>query len=330
MLFNSISVILPNYNHSKYLKLAINEILKQEKYIHEIIIVDDCSDDDSLNIIKRYEKKFNKITSFKNNHNVGVIRTQNLAIKYSSGKFLYFAAADDFVLPNFFQKAVKQFLQYPQCGMVCGDAVLIDKKNNFLDIRPRMSPSIKRKYFDSKNAKIFYQKIDNFILTGSSLIKRDLVVSFNNMDEKLFSFADGFMTREISMTNGFVYMPELVSVWRFYDTSFSKSLALDPLRYSKLNKIYLNKIKKNKNFDARYLTIHANRLIFQRELIDYDFNDAKINIFKKISLVFFSIKLYFKLRPISLIIVFKSLIIYLVKKIIYKRKYNNLNYKDLL
>ena len=51
-----ISVILPNYNHSDYIKLALNELLKQEKFIHEIIIIDDCSTDNSVKIINNIIK----------------------------------------------------------------------------------------------------------------------------------------------------------------------------------------------------------------------------------------------------------------------------------
>ena len=136
-----ISVILPNYNHSDYIKLALNELLKQEKFIHEIIIIDDCSTDNSVKIINNIIKSSKKIKFFKNTKNIGCIKTQNKAISLSNGNFLYFAAADDFILPNFFEKCFKAFNLHPYCGLICGDAVMINTKNDFLDIRPRLMPS---------------------------------------------------------------------------------------------------------------------------------------------------------------------------------------------
>ena len=61
---------------------------------------------------------------------------------------------------------------------------------------------------------------------------------------------------------------------------FSKSVALDKQQYSKLNKIYLNKIKNNQSFDKLYLNLHRNRLIFQRLLVEYDFKYLKNKIKK--------------------------------------------------
>ena len=67
------------------------------------------------------------------------------------------------------------------------------------------------------------------------------------------AFADGFMTREISMSYGFVYIPEMVSVWRYYETSFSKSLALNENKYNKINRLYIKKIETNQSFTGEYL-----------------------------------------------------------------------------
>ena len=85
-----------------------------------------------------------------------------------------------------------------------------------------------------------FNKIDNFILTGSGIIRKDLVNNYHNLDETLNAFSDGFMTREIAMSHGFIYIAETVSVWRFYDDSFSKSLILNATKFNKIKKIYLN------------------------------------------------------------------------------------------
>ena len=136
----------------------------------------------------------------------------------------------------------------PDCGLVCGDAILINEENDFLDIRPRLIPSLKTRSFTPEMSKLMFLKIDNFILTGSALIKKKIVKKFNYLDESLESFSDGFMTREIAMSYGFVYVPQIVSVWRYYETSFSKSIALDILKFNKINKKYISKLIQTKIF----------------------------------------------------------------------------------
>ena len=73
------------------------------------------------------------------------------------------------------------FNLHPYCGLICGDAVMINTKNDFLDIRPRLMPSKKIKYFSSEETKKLYLNIDNFILTGSSLLKKTLLISSKNL-----------------------------------------------------------------------------------------------------------------------------------------------------
>ena len=65
-LSESISVILPNYNHAKYINLAIDQIIEQEKFLCELIIIDDCSTDKSYEIIKKKALLHKKVKVFKN------------------------------------------------------------------------------------------------------------------------------------------------------------------------------------------------------------------------------------------------------------------------
>ena len=317
-----ISVILPNYNHSDYIKIALKELLKQIKYIYEIIIIDDYSTDESVKTIKKFVKFNKKIKFFKNNSNLGCIKTQNKAISIAKGRFLYFAAADDFILPNFFQKCVKALHLYPECGLICGDAILINSENKFLDIRPRMIPSKKTKFFSPEESKKLYLNLDNFILTGSSIIKRELVNKFKKLDPKLNAFADGFMTREISMAFGFVYIPKMVSVWRYYETSFSKSLALDEKKYTEINILYKNKIRESKNFTKQYLKKISSRIIFQRKLTYLNSNKFSKNL--SFNFIAGILKIYFflKLNPVNFFYFIPSIYLYLTKKIDYVKQYN--------
>lgn len=321
MNLNSISVILPNFNHAKFLTLAIDKLLEQEKYIYELIIIDDCSNDISREIINKYAKLYPIIKTIFNKKNIGVVKTQNLGIRLAKGKFLYFAAADDFILPKFFELALSKFSINPACGIVCGDAVLINKKNEFLDIRPRMSPSLKFKYFNPIETKSLFNKIDNFILTGSGIIRKDLVNHYHNLDETLNAFSDGFMTREIAMSHGFIYIAETVSVWRFYDDSFSKSLTLNATKFNKFKKIYLNKILNNKNFDVSFFYKSSKRLNFQQKLTELHFKNLNAHFLKKIYLIIYRFFIFIKLRPISFANAITSIFFYLIKKYFYKKKY---------
>lgn len=94
-----ISVIVPVYNVSAYIKKCVNSILNQSKKEFELILVDDGSDDGSEKICDEYEKKDNRVRVL-HLKNSGVSRARNCGIKKSCGRYIVFFDADDYVDAN--------------------------------------------------------------------------------------------------------------------------------------------------------------------------------------------------------------------------------------
>lgn len=105
-----VSVIIPVYNGEKFINRSLNSVLNLDN-VGEIIIVDDGSNDNSLDICKSYEKKYSKVkvlTHF-NNENKGVSASRNLGIKNSRFDYISFLDCDDIFLPNRFERAEELF-----------------------------------------------------------------------------------------------------------------------------------------------------------------------------------------------------------------------------
>ena len=98
----AISVIIPLYNAEKYIGECLDSLLAQTFNNFEVIVVDDCSTDNSVEIVKSYDSKFNgrlKMTKTKNNNgNPGIPR--NLGLNFSCGKYIYFMDNDDMIVKN--------------------------------------------------------------------------------------------------------------------------------------------------------------------------------------------------------------------------------------
>ncbi len=99
-----VSVIVPVYNTEKYLSKCLDSLLAQTLADIEIICVNDCSTDASLQLLQEYAGKDNriKIIDFEKNHGAAVAR--NTAIEKSQGEYLGFVDSDDFVDPDFYEK----------------------------------------------------------------------------------------------------------------------------------------------------------------------------------------------------------------------------------
>lgn len=95
------SIIIPSYNYGKYIHHTLDSILAQSGDDFEIIVLDDGSTDNTLEIIQQYQKKTgNNIIKYHHQQNQGVSAARNNGIKHASGKYVFFCDADDRLLPN--------------------------------------------------------------------------------------------------------------------------------------------------------------------------------------------------------------------------------------
>ncbi|MFI3175922.1 MAG: glycosyltransferase family 2 protein [Eubacteriales bacterium] len=96
----TLSVIIPNYNKEKYLAQCLDSILTQTRMPDEIIIVDDCSRDQSREIIRKYQERCDKILPMMLDENVGVSQARNLGIDKASSIYITCLDSDDFYYSN--------------------------------------------------------------------------------------------------------------------------------------------------------------------------------------------------------------------------------------
>ena len=101
-----VSVIMAVYNNEKTLPEAINSILSQTYKCFELIIVDDCSSDDSMEVIKDYAKQDDRVVLIKNEMNLGLPISLNKAIKISKGDYIVRMDGDDICSVDRLEKQV--------------------------------------------------------------------------------------------------------------------------------------------------------------------------------------------------------------------------------
>lgn len=138
-----ISVIIPVYNVEKYLEQCLDSIINQTLKDIEIICVDDGSTDNSLSILKEYEKKDNRITILtQKNQYAGVAR--NNGLKIAKGKYLSFLDSDDFFELNMLEEMYNQAEKDKSDIVICGWKSYNNNSNEIMK-----SFKIKQKYVDA-------------------------------------------------------------------------------------------------------------------------------------------------------------------------------------
>ncbi|WP_065080045.1 glycosyltransferase family 2 protein, partial [Clostridium coskatii] len=117
-----VSVIVPAYNHEKFVGECIESIIKQTYENIELIIVNDGSKDNTSQVVKKYENKckqrFNRFI-FIDKKNEGICKTLNRGIKESSGKYICFLASDDLMLNSCINDLVNYYINNSVERIIC-------------------------------------------------------------------------------------------------------------------------------------------------------------------------------------------------------------------
>jgi len=114
----TVTVILTNYNHGRYLDTSLSAVLDQTRPADEIIVIDDGSTDDSLEVIGKYAGRHPRLRVLRNGGNRGVQFTIARAVGAATSDWIVWAAADDRLLPDFLKRGMEMVQAHPDVGVV--------------------------------------------------------------------------------------------------------------------------------------------------------------------------------------------------------------------
>lgn len=116
----TVSVVIPCYNYARYLNDAVVSALEQPDVDVNVIVVDDKSRDDSLEVANALAHRDNRVTVIAHEVNSGPVKTFNDGLAQASGEFLVRLDADDMLTPGALSRAVQVMRAYPSVGLVYG------------------------------------------------------------------------------------------------------------------------------------------------------------------------------------------------------------------
>lgn len=129
-----VSICIPNYNYGHYLGYCLDSVLNQTYQNIEVFVSDNASTDNSYEIAYEYKKKFDEKGIYfhlnNNKRNVGSDANSCIATSRSEGEYIYTLASDDAINPEFIEKCIKVFEDYPSVGMVMVNREEIDENGN--------------------------------------------------------------------------------------------------------------------------------------------------------------------------------------------------------
>ena len=222
-----ISVITASYNYECYIKETIESVINQTYTNWELIIVDDGSKDNSVEVIKEYCKKDTRIKLFQheNGENRGLAETVQLALKQATGDWIVFLESDDTITSDYLEEKIKIANTNPEIGLIFnninlfGDEERINKFNK--GYIPHMQETLEKVGNCNKLIKLFKNKgIQNLIPTFSVvMIKPDLLkdVDYNSPNKPALDF---YLWLQIAKKTKYYYIDKKLTNWRMHKDSY--------------------------------------------------------------------------------------------------------------
>lgn len=309
------SIIIPAYNVEKSVKHTIDSILKQEFSSCEIIIVDDCSSDNTLLVLKEYEQD-KRIVVIKSLINRGVSKARNRGIEVAKGEYLLFLDADDIQTNNCLCK-LYEFLSYNDLDLVSFGFSINKNKitRNFFNC------DFNKTIMDNNSFMKLYFQRKILQCMCSFIIKRSIVKDNNiQFDESVYYAEDQeFQIYCMYYSKKVGYLCDVLFNYLVNEDSVtqkkinSKHLTIIDV-FNKLNVFFIDKeiysyfriYALNNYFSLYRSAIKDNELLLVKDKkVDFLTKNINIMIGNELSYKIFIIVMLYKLFPRLLNIVFK-------------------------
>lgn len=168
-----VSVIVPTYNRAHMVTETIDSILNQTFKDFELIVVDNCSSDNTEEVIKSYADK--RVRYFKHQNNRIVAVNRNYGISKAQGEYIAFCDDDDLWMPDKLERQLQEFEKDSQIGLVCTNLINFDENGEHGKIVTN----------ELKDSDFTFESLiwRNRIVCSSILVKKKVIDDVGVMDE---------------------------------------------------------------------------------------------------------------------------------------------------
>ena len=223
-----VSVIIPTYNHQRYIIECVDSVLNQTFTNTQIIIINDGSKDDTDRIIKDFlVQKQHLNIEYYSKANEGLCKTINFGLTKSKGDYVAVLASDDIWQKNKLEKQIDFLEKNSMIGLVYSDAFIIKGVTKtdikYSDYKPKLNYYFKNSI---QNIDIYKSLLtENFVLATTVVLRKSVIEDIGFFDESI-PIEDFDMWLRISKKYPFGYIDLPLAYYRVHDTNMSNNTML--------------------------------------------------------------------------------------------------------
>lgn len=206
-----VSICIPNYNNARYLDGCIQSALRQTYPHTEIVLTDDASTDESMDIAAQYREQLRVL---RNATNLGQPKNTNACIAASRGEYVVVLHSDDALLPEFAERLVPHLERCSRVGMAVGERLETDESG----VTREIAPFYKRDCIvpGERQAKVFMM---TSFLPCQVLVRRSTLDAVGGVDERHIVNLDGLLWFKCALQGDVSYTQAPVCIYRRHGES---------------------------------------------------------------------------------------------------------------
>lgn len=222
-----ISVIIPAYNAASTIERTLNSLFSQSSRDFEIIVVNDGSSDDTLDICKKMQKRSPVAMEVYHQSNMGGPSARNKGIALARGEYIIFLDADDLAEKDYVLKLMQAIESKPSIDIACCSYDLLYEDGSF---KPRLITN-RNKILSGRDAllSLLTEKLE--VWSGSAIYRRSMLIGFKIYFDESISMGEDieFRWRAFYHARAVALVPEVLV--HYVQHSSSVTRALDPKRF---------------------------------------------------------------------------------------------------
>ena len=249
---SSLSVIIPNFNHARYLPAVVESCFSQAVQPDEVIVVDDASTDDSRIVLTHLASRFHALRVVAHEGNRGPAAALNTGVDAAGAEWVLLRAADDLCTPSSFATCRQLAAQFPAAGLITGDVVVFER-TPLCGVRECLG---RARTPVCVSADTFVEGFGGNIIHGAaSFVRASWVRDERGFDESLRWHCDWFLLMALGLSRGFIYAPEVLGAIRLSPHSYNARGTADESRQSAVLDHLLTRLEQNPELLERFLAV---------------------------------------------------------------------------
>lgn len=218
-----VSVIVPNYNHARFLPQRVESVLNQTLGDIEVVLLDDASTDNSREVLSRYTSDPRVRTIFSEENSGSVFRQWNRGFRECKGQYVWIAESDDYADAAFLETLAERLDTNPTVGVAYCQSWMVDENGTIVYL---MEDTKQRKAIDPDHWKSDFvsngrEECANYFVQGcminnasSALLRRSVVEQVGYADESFTLAGDWMFWVKMLMSSDLAFVAKPLNYWR--------------------------------------------------------------------------------------------------------------------